>query len=243
MSPPADPPATVPPADQTATKVGLKISLSYAAFALLWIVFSDQAVAWLIMDPGKMVLANTLKGVLFVLVTALGLFALSRHWLSKTTHDLLQEQNTIAHLARRSQAMLELAEKFTGSQISFVHFVNIDQETLELVNWSKETLARYCTAAFDSHYPIRQADIWAYALRQRAPVVFNDYASAAGKHGLPEGHARLSRLINVPVVQGGLVRMMVGGMQQGHKLHGCRYGNLATDGRRHLAHRAPAPGR
>ena len=226
MNPSAKPPATVPP-DQTATHVGLKISLSYAAFALLWIVFSDQAVAWLIKEPSQVVLASMLKGALFVLVTAVGLFALSRHWLSKATHDLLQEQNTIAHFARRSQAMLalpvaaetldehkfmqhgvELAENLTNSKIAFIHFVNDDQETIELVNCSSGTLAHYCTAAFDSHCPISQAGIWADALRQRAPVVFNDYASAAGKYGLPEEQAHLSRLISVPVIQGGLVRMM-----------------------------------
>ena len=104
----------------------------------------------------------------------------------------------------------ELAEQLTGSQIAFIHFVNDDQETIELVNWSRNTLASYCTAAYDSHYPISQAGIWADALRQRAPVVYNDYPNAPGKHGLPEGHARLSRLISVPVIEGGLVRMMAG---------------------------------
>jgi PAS domain S-box-containing protein len=103
-----------------------------------------------------------------------------------------------------------VAEKLTGSQIGFIHFVNEDQETIELVTWSSGTLAHYCTAAFDSHYPISQAGIWADALRQKKTVLFNDYASAAGKHGLPQGHARLDRLISVPVLEGGLVRMMAG---------------------------------
>lgn len=104
----------------------------------------------------------------------------------------------------------ELAEKLTGSQIAFIHMVHEDQETIELTAWSKTTLATYCTAAYDSHYPVSQAGIWADALRQRAPVVVNDYASANGKHGLPEGHAPLQRLISVPVMEGGLVRMMAG---------------------------------
>ncbi len=105
---------------------------------------------------------------------------------------------------------LELAEKLTGSQISFVHFVNDDQETIELISCSNKTRARDCTAAVDSHFPIHQAGIWADALRQRTPVVFNDYASATGKHGLPDELAQLSRLINVPVVQGERVCLMSG---------------------------------
>ncbi|MCF8210447.1 MAG: EAL domain-containing protein [Rhodoferax sp.] len=104
----------------------------------------------------------------------------------------------------------ELAEQLTSSQIAFIHFVNDDQETIELVNWSRSTLAHYCTAAFDSHYPVSQAGIWAEALRQRQAVVFNDYAMASGKRGLPEGHARLDRLMSVPVIESGLVRMMSG---------------------------------
>ena len=105
---------------------------------------------------------------------------------------------------------LELAEKLTGSQIAFIHLVHEDQETIELVAWSRATMANYCTAVYDSHYPVNQAGIWADALRQRAPVVVNDYASATGKHGLPEGHAHLERLISIPVIDGGLVRMMAG---------------------------------
>ena len=79
-----------------------------------------------------------------------------------------------------------LAEQLTGSQIAFIHFVNEDQETLS------------------------EAGIWADALRQRAPVVDNDYSIAPGKQGFPEGHAHLKRLISVPVIEGGLVRMMAG---------------------------------
>ncbi|NCP39685.1 MAG: EAL domain-containing protein [Rhodoferax sp.] len=104
----------------------------------------------------------------------------------------------------------ELAEKLTGSQIAFIHLVHDDQETIELVAWSKATLSNYCTAAYDNHYPVSQAGIWADALRQRAPVVINDYANATNKHGLPQGHAHLARLISVPVMANGLVRMMTG---------------------------------
>jgi len=104
----------------------------------------------------------------------------------------------------------EQAEQLTGSRIAFIHFVHEDQQTIELVAWSRATLEHYCQAVVESHYPISEAGIWADALRQRAPVMFNDYASAPGKRGLPEGHAPLERLISVPVLEGGLVRMMAG---------------------------------
>ncbi|NEX21057.1 PAS domain S-box protein [Thiorhodococcus mannitoliphagus] len=105
---------------------------------------------------------------------------------------------------------LELAEELTESAIAFIHLVHQDQEEIELVTWSGQTLEKYCQAVFDRHYPVSQAGIWADAVRQRAPVVFNDYAAAPCRKGLPEGHSRLDRLISLPVIEGDLVRMMVG---------------------------------
>ena len=105
---------------------------------------------------------------------------------------------------------MERAEQLTGSRIAFIHFVHEDQQSIELVAWSRATLDHYCHAVAASHYPISQAGIWADALRKRAPVVFNDYASAPDKRGLPEGHADLQRLISVPVMEDGLVRMIAG---------------------------------
>lgn len=106
-------------------------------------------------------------------------------------------------------AGLELAEKITHSSMGFLHFVNEDQETLELVTWTSGAL-KGCTAAFDSHYPISQAGIWADCFRQRTPVIFNDYANYAAKMGLPPGHTVLTRMISVPIMEGDQVRMMLG---------------------------------
>ncbi|MEI7999093.1 MAG: GAF domain-containing protein, partial [Candidatus Omnitrophota bacterium] len=106
-------------------------------------------------------------------------------------------------------AGLELAEKLTDSKIGFLHFVNEDQETLELITWTAGAL-KGCTAAFDAHYPVSQAGIWADSMRNRAPVIFNDYTGHTAKKGLPPGHATMTRLISVPVLEGGLVRMMMG---------------------------------
>jgi len=212
----------------TPKQVAQKIALSYATFAALWIVFSDHVLGWLVTDPADIVRFSTFKGGVFVLVTTTWLFVLSRRWLQKSTQALLHEQHTIAQLARRTQTLLDLpvaaetmdessfmqqglnaAEQLTGSQIGFIHFVNEDQESLEMATWSGGSLTHYGSAAFDSHYPIHQAGIWADALRQRRAVVFNDYPHANDQTGLPEGHAPLHRLISVPVMEGGLVRMMV----------------------------------
>jgi PAS domain S-box-containing protein len=108
------------------------------------------------------------------------------------------------------QQALHLAEDLTDSAISFIHFVHEDGQSIELVAWSRNTLERYCQAAYDNHYPVEKAGLWADAARQMQPVVINDYANASGKKGLPEGHSPLIRLISVPVIEEGRVRMILG---------------------------------
>jgi signal transduction histidine kinase len=108
------------------------------------------------------------------------------------------------------QRSLTFAEDITGSLVSFMHFVNDDEETIELAAWSQRTIANYCQAAFDRHYPVSNAGIWADAVRHRAPVVCNDYADYPGKKGLPDGHAQLVRFISVPVIENGKVVMLTG---------------------------------
>ncbi len=140
-----------------------------------------------------------------------------------------RDEAALALEARRAEAMLqlpqaaeqlgeaefmqrgmELAEDLTASEIAFIHFVHDDEETIELVTWSRRTLGYYCKAAYDSHYPVSRAGIWADALRERRAVMFNDYAAYPHKHGLPEGHAELRRLISVPVIENGKVVMLTG---------------------------------
>ncbi len=108
------------------------------------------------------------------------------------------------------QAGLAIAERLTGSTISFVHFVHDDQQTLDLTAWSQGTLDNYCSAAYTTHYPVKQAGIWAEAVRRREPVIFNEYATAEGRHGLPAGHAELRRLISVPLIDQDRVVVLAG---------------------------------
>ena len=108
------------------------------------------------------------------------------------------------------QRGMEMAELLTDSAISFIHFISEDQASIELVTWSRNTLEHYCTAGFARHYPVSEAGIWAEALRQGRPVVFNDYATAPNRHGLPAGHAELKRMVSLPVIEKGRVVMLVG---------------------------------
>ncbi|MBF0260471.1 MAG: PAS domain S-box protein [Magnetococcales bacterium] len=56
----------------------LTVVLVYVLFAALWILLSDRVVIWLFRNPDHILLASTLKGWLFVVVTALLLYGMLR---------------------------------------------------------------------------------------------------------------------------------------------------------------------
>jgi diguanylate cyclase (GGDEF)-like protein/PAS domain S-box-containing protein len=100
---------------------------------------------------------------------------------------------------------------FTDSSIGFYHFVEPDQKTLSLQAWSTRTLDEFCKAEGKGmHYDIDQAGIWVDCIRQRKPVIHNDYASLSDRKGLPSGHAEVIRELVVPVYRGGIVVSILG---------------------------------
>lgn len=213
-------------------KAAVRVVFVYAAFACLWILLSDWVLVWLVSDSTRIAFWSTTKGWLFVAVTSLLLFGMIQRQLSQTFNLAVREseaQALLSQQAQRSEALLNLpaaadamgethflehvlgvAEQLTGSQIAFVHFLHEDEESIQLGTWSKNTLNSYCDASYDRHYPFSPAGISVDALRQRAPVLINNYAGVSGKYGLPERHAHVERLISVPVIEGGVVRMMMG---------------------------------
>lgn len=110
-------------------------------------------------------------------------------------------------LARKA---LDSLEQITLSKIGFLHMVDEDQERIELLAWSTASKEHYCTAMFSDHYPVSEAGIWADSIRQRRPVIVNDYAAVAHSSKLPEGHAWLTRFVSVPVFDSDRVRMILG---------------------------------
>ena len=100
------------------------------------------------------------------------------------------------------QLTLDELEALTGSTIGFFHFLETDQKTLWLQAWSTNTLQNMCEAdGKDSHYNVDQAGVWADCIRQRQPVIHNDYASLPQRKGLPEGHAPVIRELTVPILR------------------------------------------
>ena len=107
------------------------------------------------------------------------------------------------------QLGLEEAVRLTGSGVGYLHLVNEDENSLELCAWSSGTLNQ-CTAIDERHYPVDQAGIWADCVRERRPVLHNDYPRHPERKGYPEQHLHLVRHLAVPVIENGLVRVALG---------------------------------
>ena len=108
-------------------------------------------------------------------------------------------------------ATLDEIEALTGSTIGFYHFLEPDQKTLSLQNWSTNTLKTMCTAAGKgSHYDIAQAGVWVDCVYERRPVIHNDYVSLPHRKGMPEGHALVVREVVVPILRGNLIKAITG---------------------------------
>ncbi len=103
----------------------------------------------------------------------------------------------------------DAAERITGSELGFIHFINEDQEHLDLVVWTKAT-HHDCLVVQADHYPVSEAGVWADCVRRRQAVVVNDYPALAAKKGSPPGHVRMERLLTVPIIADDRVVAVVG---------------------------------
>ncbi len=76
----------------------LGVALVYASFAALWILLSDKVVEWLFGVPAQVTVANSLKGLAFVLVTSVVLYGLLRRLSSLAETPPLSEGGRRAQL-------------------------------------------------------------------------------------------------------------------------------------------------
>jgi PAS domain S-box-containing protein len=71
------------PADDP-TKYSFRIAALYAFAAAAWILFSDRLAVWIFPDPTNLAFVNSVKGLLFVAVTATLLFVVARRQMRRS---------------------------------------------------------------------------------------------------------------------------------------------------------------
>ncbi|MDR3540436.1 MAG: PAS domain S-box protein [Desulfosporosinus sp.] len=104
---------------------------------------------------------------------------------------------------------LEEAVKLTGSEIGFLGFVN-ENETIWTVHSRSKNAMEICVIKNQpAIYDIRISGIWAEAVRQRRPIIVNNYSENNPlKKGYPKGHVPITSLLSIPIFDGDNIVMV-----------------------------------
>ena len=95
--------------------------------------------------------------------------------------------------------VLESAVALTNSKIGYLAFMNEDESVLTMHSWSKSAMQQCAIIDKPIVYAVVNTGLWGEAVRQRRPVITNDYqAPNPLKKGHPEGHVKVLRHMNAP---------------------------------------------
>jgi len=133
--------------------------------------------------------------------------------LDETRLEAMLELNqmTRASIQELSDFALEQAVRLTSSEIGYLAFVEDDESVLAIHSWSKNAMDQCRIADKQFTYSVEETGLWGEAIRQRRPVITNDYdAPNPLKRGCPEGHVPIKRHLSVPVFDGKRIVALAG---------------------------------
>lgn len=140
----------------------------------------------------------------------------------KAAADVLQNHERLESLVRISQRptestqalldfALEEAIRLTRSRIGYIYFYNEDKREFTLNTWSREVMKECAVAGSQQVYQLEKTGIWGEAVRQRKPIIVQDYPSPHPlKKGYPTGHVHLRNFLTVPVFQQDRIVAVIG---------------------------------
>lgn len=98
---------------------------------------------------------------------------------------------------------LEEGVRLTRSTMGYVAFTSADEKVLNMFAWSRNAMEQCKVQDMPMVYPVETTGLWGEAIRQRAPVITNNYPEPNPlKKGTPEGHVPVLRHMNIPVFEG-----------------------------------------
>ena len=120
-------------------------------------------------------------------------------------------QMTQATLKELTDFALEEAVRLTKSQIGYLAFMNENETVLTMHSWSKTAMKQCRVIDKPIVYPIETTGLWGEAVRQRKPIITNDYTAPNFlKKGHPEGHVSVRRHMNTPIFDGDRIVAVAG---------------------------------
>lgn len=127
--------------------------------------------------------------------------------------EALLHLNSNNNLTTRQMVNLSLEEaiRLTRSTIGYIALVSENEKVMTMYTWSKSAMKECKVIEKPIIYPIESTGLWGEALRQRRPIITNDYnAPDPWKKGIPKGHVKITRHMNVPIFDNNRIVLVVG---------------------------------
>jgi PAS domain S-box-containing protein len=164
-------------------KIPIRTSALYAAFAGLWILLSDQVLAFLIVDPATLTLMQTYKGLFFVITTCLLLFVLLQkqlfHW-EKAEQARQQNQHALAASKDYLQAVLDATnDAIFVDDANTGEIIDVNQHMCEMYGYPYEEAIRVPISQLSegkSPYSDQEIVEWLKKARTQGPQIFEWHA-------------------------------------------------------------------
>ncbi len=123
--------------------------------------------------------------------------------------------NILQHPADNIQEFLDFALNeaiiLAHSRFGYIYFYHEAEQVFELNTWSRGVMEACAVTEPQTRYDLAQTGIWGEAVRQRRPIVVNDFSSPqALKKGYPEGHVALTSFLTIPVFSHDRIVAVVG---------------------------------
>jgi len=106
---------------------------------------------------------------------------------------------------------LEKVIALTESGIGYIYHYHEAEQEFVLNTWSQGVMDACSVAEPQSIYQLEKTGIWGEVVRQRTPIIINDFAAANPlKKGFPQGHVPLSRFLSIPIFDKDRIVAVVG---------------------------------
>jgi PAS domain S-box-containing protein len=106
---------------------------------------------------------------------------------------------------------LEESIRLTKSAIGYLAFLNDDESILTMHSWSRRAMKECRIQDKPVSYPLETTGIWGDPVRERKPIITNDYpAPGVARRGYPHGHVEVRRHLGVPVFDGESIVAVIG---------------------------------
>lgn len=106
---------------------------------------------------------------------------------------------------------LNAALQLTGSKFGYIYFYREETCEFTLNSWSNDVMESCKVIDKEVKYHLDKTGIWAEVVRQRKPILINDFLSPNNlKKGYPEGHVTIHRFMSIPIFENSKIVAVAG---------------------------------